>query len=156
MRGLISVTLIAAGLAGSAIAHAVPIHDSDSPVRRRKSLGFGPVHPHAVFHSSPYQIPTNGFLPFGADSDPIEVARLFVEDHLNGRLTPENTFTIRKDSYTDKNTGVTHVYARQVVNGIEVADGDINVNVKDGMVLSYGDSVSPIPGPSYNLEDSCS
>jgi extracellular elastinolytic metalloproteinase len=75
----------------------------------------------------------------------MEVARHFVEDHLAGRLTPDNTFIIRKDSYTDKNTGVTHVYVRQVVNGIEVTDGDMNVNVKDGMVLSYGDSVSHLP-----------
>lgn len=134
MRGLLSVSLIVAGLA---FAHS----GSDGPVRRRKSLGFGPVHPHAVFRASPYQIQTNGFLPSGVESDPIEVARSFVEDHLIGRLTQENTFTIRRDSYTDTNTGVTHVYVRQLVNGIEVADGDINVNVKDGMVLSYGDSV---------------
>lgn len=141
MRGLLSVSLIAAGLAGSAFAHPT----ANGPIRRRKSLGFGPVHPHAVFRSSPYQIQTNGFLPFSAKSDPIEVARHFVEDHLAGRLTPDNTFTIRKDSYTDKNTGVTHVYVRQVVNGIEVADGDMNINVKDGMVLSYGDSVRHSP-----------
>lgn len=142
MRGLISVSLVAAGLAGSAFAHSGSFRDSDdSPIRRRKSLGFGPVHPHSVFRSSPYQIQTNGFLPLTAESDPIEVARLFVEDHLAGRLTPEMTFTIRKDSYTDVNTGVTHVYIRQIVQGIEVADGDINVNVKDGVVLSYGDSV---------------
>ena len=141
MRGLLSVSLIAAGLARYAVAHPSSIHDSDSPVRRRKSLGFGPILPHSVFRSNPYQIQTNGFLPLGEDADPIEVARQFVEDRLFGRLTPENTYTIRKDSYTDKNTGVTHVYVRQLVNGIEVADGDINVNVKDGMVLSYGDSV---------------
>jgi extracellular elastinolytic metalloproteinase len=138
MRGLLPVSLVAAGLAGSAFAH---IHDSDAPMRRRKSLGFGPIHPQAVFRSSPYQIQTNGFLPFSAASDPMEVARHFVEDQLAGRLTRDNTFIIRKDSYTDKNTGVTHVYVRQVVNGIEVADGDMNINVKDGMVLSYGDSV---------------
>jgi extracellular elastinolytic metalloproteinase len=71
----------------------------------------------------------------------MEVARHFVQDQLAGRLTRDNTFIIRKDSYTDKNMGVTHVYVRQVVNGIEVADGDMNINVKDGMVLSYGDSV---------------
>lgn len=141
MRGLLSVSLIAAGLARYVVAHPSSIHDSDSPVRRRKSLGFGPILPHSVFRSNPYQIQTNGFLPLGEDADPIEVARQFVEDRLSGRLTPENTYTIRKDSYTDKNTGVTHVYVRQLVNGIEVADGDINVNVKDGMVLSYGDSV---------------
>lgn len=142
MRSFLSVSFVAAGLALSALAHTGSVHDSDAPVHRRKSLGFGPVHPHAVFRSNPHQ--SNGFAPLTAESDPIEVAKLFVQDRLAGRLTPENTFTIRKDSYTDANTGVTHVYVRQLVNGIEVADGDINVNVKDGIVLSYGDSVSAI------------
>ena len=32
------------------------------------------------------------------------------------------------------------MYARQYVNAIEVADGDINLNVKDCVILSYGDS----------------
>lgn len=140
MRGLISVSLVAAGLA---LAHSGSFHDADDgPVRRRKTLGFGPVNPRSVFRSNPYQIQTNGFLPLSAKTDPVEVAKLFVEDHLTGRMTPDMSYAIRKDSYTDVNTGVTHVYIRQLVHGIEVADGDININVKDGVVLSYGDSVS--------------
>ena len=51
-------------------------------------------------------------------------------------------YVIRKDSYTDEATGITHIYARQYRHGIEVADGDINLNIKDGVVLSFGDSVS--------------
>jgi extracellular elastinolytic metalloproteinase len=49
-------------------------------------------------------------------------------------------FVIREDSYQDKNTGVSHVYLRQVVNGLEVIDGDINLNILDGKVISFGDS----------------
>ena len=64
----------------------------------------------------------------------------FIEE-LTRESSPASSFVIRKDSYTDKNTGVSHIYARQYMHGIEVADGDINVNVKDGVVLSYGDSV---------------
>lgn len=143
MRGLLT-SLVAAGLAGSVLAHR---HDS---VRRRKSLGFGPIHPHAVFRSTPYQIQTNGFLPFSGDSDPVEVAQHFVEDQLAGSLTQRNTYRIRDDSYTDKNTGVTHVYVRQLVNGMEVADGDMNINVKDGIVLSYGNSVRHIHSKLYS------
>jgi hypothetical protein len=43
-----------------------------------------------------------------------------------------------KDSYTDKNTGVTHIYVRQLVNGLEVTDGDMNINIKDGVVWDLG------------------
>jgi extracellular elastinolytic metalloproteinase len=39
------------------------------------------------------------------------------------------------------------------VNGIEVADGDINVNIKDGLVLSYGDSFYNGPAPSTLINE---
>ena len=108
---------------------------------RRKSLGFGPEHPHAVFRASPFQIQTNGFTPTDPSMDPLDVARIFVDDVLSTQAAQDLSYKIRKDSYTDKNTGVTHVYVRQLVNGLEVTDGDMNINIKDGMVLSYGTSV---------------
>ena len=138
MRRLLSTLLVVAGISSlTAFAH----NHHHSPVKRRKTLGFGPVHPHAVFHSDPYQINTNGFSPLATDSDPFDVARRFLEDTLRGQLSDTNTFVIRKDSYTDQNTGVTHVYVRQIVNGLQVADGDINLNIKDGSVISFGNSV---------------
>jgi len=137
MRSLLVASFVLAALSGGAFGHR---SKNTTPVRRRKTLGFGPEHPHAVFHSSPYQIQTNGFLPMSADADPFEVADRFVKDTLGTRLTESMSYKIRQDSYTDSNTGVTHVYVRQVVNGLEVADGDMNINIKDGMVLSYGNS----------------
>ncbi|KAI0667448.1 Fungalysin metallopeptidase-domain-containing protein [Trametes maxima] len=127
MRRLFVAAVAAAGLAG------VLAHDSHH-VSRRKTLSFGPVLPHAAYHTNP--VFHTSLLR--ASEDPYEVARLFVEDLV--RDIPGSDFTVRKDSYTDEATGVTHVYVRQYVNGIEVADGDINVNVKDGVILSYGDS----------------
>lgn len=73
--------------------------------------------------------------------DPLDVARIFLEDVTHTQLSQSSSYKIRKDSYTDKNTGVTHVYARQLVNGLEVTDGDMNINIKNGVVLSYGTSV---------------
>ncbi|RDB21981.1 Extracellular metalloproteinase MEP [Hypsizygus marmoreus] len=151
MRCLLTASLVVAGLAGNALSH---ITKGDGPVRRRKTLGFGPEHPHAVFHSSPYQIQTNGFMPMGPDVDPLVVAERFVTDILGKQLSESMSFKIRKDSYTDKNTGVSHVYIRQVVNGLEVADGDMNVNIKDGMVISYGNSFyqGSVPAPFVNID----
>lgn len=142
MRCLFAASLVVATLAGHVYGHrhTAPSPYDDGPVKRRKTLGFGPDHPHAVFHSSPYQVQTNGFAPFDSNMCPIEVAHLFIQDVLQNEGT---NYKIRKDSYTDKNTGVTHVYVRQVVNGLEVVDGDMNINVKDGVVLSYGNSVGP-------------
>ena len=81
--------------------------------------------------------------------DPLDVARIFINDVLSTQHGL--SYRIRKDSYTDKNTGVTHVYVRQLVNGLEVTDGDMNINIKNGVVLSYGTSVCLQPIHLYRL-----
>jgi extracellular elastinolytic metalloproteinase len=135
MRCLLTASLVVASLAGNVLSHK----GDDGPVRRRKSLGFGPEHPHAVFRTGPIQV-TNGFMPVHTN-DPFVIAELFLQDLLGNQLSASNSYHIRQDSYTDSNTGVTHVYVRQIVNGLEVADGDMNINIKNGQVLSYGNSV---------------
>lgn len=131
VRRLLVASVVAAGLAGT-LAHSTP------ELRRRKTLGFGPTLPHAVFGSGD-AIPLAQ--TFGK-TDPFDVAKQFATVLTAESASPASSFYVRDDSYTDKNTGVTHVYLRQTMFGMEVADGDINVNVKDGRVLSYGDSVS--------------
>jgi extracellular elastinolytic metalloproteinase len=142
MRLFLTAPLVVASLAGHVYAHrqSVPLPDNDGGVgHRRKSLGFGPTHPTAVFRPSPYHMRFAG--PVDSTSDPFDVARVFVEDILASKSHGSSSYVIRKDSYTDKNTGVSHVYVRQVVNGLEVDNGDMNINIQDGMVFSYGDSV---------------
>jgi hypothetical protein len=55
-------------------------------------------------------------------------------------LTPEDLVgKVVTDEYRSKHNGVTHVYFKQQLGGIEVANGTINVNVTaDGRVLSVG------------------
>ena len=133
MRGLTTVTLALLGLAA-----ALP------EPQRRKSLSFGPVLPHARFDTSAYQ-PVPASLYAGSINvhvDPLEVAKSFLDSHVD--LDNGVSYVIRGDSYTDKATGVTHVYARQVIQGVHVADGNINLNIKNGVILSYGDSVRHI------------
>lgn len=132
MRGLTTVTLALAGLAAHAIAHTAP-----PPLpQRRKSLGFGPLLPHARFETPP--LAAAGFAPVSS-TDPFHVARDFLSQYVDPAVG--RAYTIRSDSYTDRTTGVTHIYARQLIGGIEVADGHINLNIKDGRILSFGDSV---------------
>lgn len=130
MRGLIIASLAAAGLAG------VLGHSSNGQIRRRKTLGFGPVIPHAVYNTNVVPVAE---IRSAEDNDPYVVAQHFAES-LSQDLSSASSFQIRDDSYTDKATGITHVYVRQYMYGIEVADGDMNINVKDGVVLSYGNS----------------
>ena len=126
------VSFVALALAtSSTLAHA--------PLTPRKSLSFGPVHPHAKFTVEPAELPPS----FRATSrDPIEIARQFADEVILSKdYARRHSYVVREDSYTDSTTGVTHVYLRQLINGIEVADGDININVLDRKVISYGDSV---------------
>ncbi|KAF9502650.1 hypothetical protein BS47DRAFT_1403304 [Hydnum rufescens UP504] len=107
---------------------------------RRKSLGYGPKLPHARYVTDVTRVQT--FAPL---KEPKDVALLYLDSILSegtaSTLIEGRDFVFRDDSYTDDRTGVTHLYVRQVVNGIEVADGNINLNIMDGHVLSYGDSV---------------
>ncbi|KAI8322835.1 hypothetical protein GQ54DRAFT_259234 [Martensiomyces pterosporus] len=48
-----------------------------------------------------------------------------------------------KDAYRSEHNGVTHIYFRQVVNGLEVVNANANVNIdKHGRVISSGNSFS--------------
>lgn len=137
------IPLIALALGSGALGLSrTPSHDQQRPFAR-KTLGFGYDLPHAVFHTSPEVIeqPLDQLTTGSVSS--FEVARSFVTQLLqkDGQLDESSSFVLRDDSYTDKRTGVSHVYFRQRVNGLDVADGNINVNVKDGIVISYGDSV---------------
>ncbi|KAF8515168.1 Fungalysin metallopeptidase-domain-containing protein [Gautieria morchelliformis] len=140
MRSLLGASLALSGIA-NVLCH------SERGLPRRKTLAFGPVHPHARFTTSPEAHICRD--SFGDSSDAMAVARSFVSSLTQG-LDQVSTFTIRDDSYTDDRTGVSHVYVRQLIKGLEVADGNINLNIKDGRVISYGDSFYRGPIPSEN------
>lgn len=71
-----------------------------------------------------------------ADSDPKTIAT----EHLKS-LTPNVEFRDNGDHYTDEDSGITHVYFTQTVNGLDVENAQANVNIKrDGSILSFGSS----------------
>ena len=76
------------------------------------------------------------------DTNPYKVATSFVEVLLRDQLSGYDSFALRTDSYTDKATGITHAFFRQIVYGLEVVDGDMSVNVKKGVIISHSDSAS--------------
>jgi len=133
MRSLYAAALISVAFLPLATAHST-----------RKSLRFGPRHPTARYVTEP-QVSS-----FAAHTNPFDVARAFLQSHT------DSDYYIRDDSYTDRNTGTTHVYVRQRVDGIEVANGDINLNIQDGRVLSFGDSFFRGSAPSLDARPSTS
>jgi len=127
LRALLALLSVAA-----VMAHSEP------QMMRRKTLGFGHTLPHATYTTSPEPHLISASL--AGLQDPFEVAQAFVET-LKPNGDSRASYAIRDDSYTDDRTGVTHVYLKQVIDGLDVVDGRINLNIKDGRVISYGDSV---------------
>ncbi|WWD21598.1 hypothetical protein CI109_106084 [Kwoniella shandongensis] len=127
-------------------------HDKNHSIQSqsRKSLSFGPTHAHASFEvlDEPITIvQASGFVD--GEVDVKEVAKAFIASKVEGE--DGTAFYIRDDTYTDARTGVTYVHARQLINGLEVSDGDINVNIdRDGRILSWGSSFHPGSAPSLS------
>ncbi|KAL7272400.1 hypothetical protein RUND412_004795 [Rhizina undulata] len=60
------------------------------------------------------------------------------------QLFPDAEFRSNNDMYTDDDTGITHVYFTQVLNGLDTENTQANANVKkDETVLSSGSSFMP-------------
>lgn len=142
MHGLAIVNLALAGLAAHALAHSVPPSNSPTTLTRRKTLGFGPDLPHARFKS----VDVHASATVDGTKDSYTVARDFLSEYDDFQAS--RTYVIRPDSYTDHATGVTHIYVRQIIGGIEVANAHVNLNIKDGKVLSFGDSVRVLASSS--------
>lgn len=109
----------------------------------RKSLSFKQSLPHAQFIIDPPSISAS--IP--EDAHPHYVAKLFLKEHVLGDSA---NYYIRNDSYTDQKSGISHVYVQQLEDGLVVADGRINLNIRDKKVLSFGNSVCVfVPSETY-------
>lgn len=76
-----------------------------------------------------------------SSKDPTKIATDFANEHY---AFPGASFVI-KNVVSSKTTGVKNVYLKALVNGVEVVNGDINVNVdKKGTIISYGSSLPDI------------
>ncbi|KDQ09747.1 hypothetical protein BOTBODRAFT_137541 [Botryobasidium botryosum FD-172 SS1] len=135
------------GIAFALAATSALARSQHSAARTRKSLSFGPDIPHASFTVAPQRYTS---FTGGHSRSPYDVAREYVNNVLARGVPNGLQFIVRDDSYTDDATGVTHVYVRQLVNGLEVADGDINLNIFKGQVISLGDSFYRGPTPEFD------
>lgn len=90
------------------------------------------------------------FLSGPIAGDALNVAQQFLATQAGALgLTPSDLEnTVLKNRYVSEHTGVTHLYLRQTLNGIEIADADLNINVAaDGSVINIGSSfVSGLAG----------
>ena len=115
---------------------------------RRKTLAWGPNLPHASFTTTSASSHLAARSVPDAPSCPYAAAHAFLDSHLPKAASQGSSYVVRPDSYTDKRTGITHVYVDQLLNGIPVADGHVNLNVRDGRVISFGNSFFNGPAPA--------
>ncbi|RIA84870.1 Fungalysin metallopeptidase-domain-containing protein [Glomus cerebriforme] len=139
------LALLSLATSGYSNAHAINNKKTSSTSNISRSKGnFGPELAHRSYvvpnslHSTKSSI--DALTTPNEELSAQEIAIKFVKESLH----PYSDFKI-KNIYKSEHNGITHVYIRQVVNGLEVVNGDLNVNIdKFGRVISYGDSfVSP-------------
>lgn len=155
------VALSSLSLASLASAIVVPGSSSSSQSRDqwgessvRKSINFGPslspkhyssVNPSPALElfnsqSSLFASATRDACATAADDPATCLGRGIATDFLSV-LYPASSFRL-VDGYLSSHSGVFHAHFVQLVNGVPVANGNLNVNVDlaEARVVSYGDS----------------
>jgi extracellular elastinolytic metalloproteinase len=132
-RQLISGLLLLALLAGGSSGFA----QTDDNPRRQQNPGY------IVQGSSPGQAGDTSFLTGPQRGDPLLIAQRYLQQnvHLLGLTGADLLDVVVTDQYTDAHNGVTHIYMRQRFKGIDVANGDLSINIAaDGSVINVGHS----------------
>jgi uncharacterized repeat protein (TIGR01451 family) len=94
-----------------------------------------------VAPATPAQSTPDGFLTGPTTGDPLDIALAYLRAHAAdfGLLPDDLNDVVVKDRYVSKHNGVTHIYLRQRLGGLEVFNGDINVNItRDGRIINIG------------------
>src|SRR5262249_20109334 len=109
--------------------------------------------------SAPYMPPSymltnpTGLLTPPQSGQPLDIALSFAVAHAGelGMSPDDAADPIVTSQYTGDATGITHVYLRQQVNGLEVAYADLSISVDaQGEVISAGGGF--VPGLAQRLE----
>jgi hypothetical protein len=96
-----------------------------------------------------HDIGTDQFLAGPSFGSPLQIGLDYVRAHADelgvssGDLETD-AFQVA-DQYTDASTGVTHIYLRQLLNGLQISQADLNINVgRDGEIISVGSTFLPL------------
>lgn len=93
--------------------------------------------------ASPSKSGDTGFLTGAQQGDPLDIAMKYLRQNVRllGLNGADLNDVIVTDQYTSEHNGVTHIYLRQRHKGIEVANGNLSINIApDGSVINVGHS----------------
>jgi len=88
----------------------------------------------------------NGFLTAPTEGNPLDIALDYLNANAGNFALTSNDLADAKVSsiYTDLDTGITHIYLRQMVAGLEVLNGDLNIHITaKGEVICAGGGFVP-------------
>ena len=121
---------------------------------RKRQLVIERMEARRLLTAAPFHIPkstmmTNGqqFLTGANAGTPIEVATHFLESHASHFGLTADAIRNSKvtDQYTDSDTGITHIYLRQQVGGLEVQNTSIGIHLtSSGEVITASSSFVPV------------
>ncbi len=93
---------------------------------------------------------TVSFLTGPEQGDAYDIAHAYIQSHREelGLTTADVEAMMVRDRYVTRHNGVTHMYLQQRLDGIEVWNGIINVNVaRDGSIINLGNGfISDLAG----------
>lgn len=122
---------------------------SGSESHRMQYRNFAPSIPQYFYEPVPHIIQLEEMQSKSAFApvDPIRAGLNFI----NNKLNISDKDYVLKDAYTSSHNQITHIYLKQLVNALEVINGDINVNVdQSGRVVSMGSSFFTHPERAAN------
>ena len=121
---------------------------------RKRQLAIERMEARRLLTAAPFYIPTttmwtNGqqFLTGANAGAPIDVATQFLEGHASRFGLTVDAIRNSKvtDQYTDADTGITHIYLRQQVGGLEVQNTSIGIHLtSSGEVITASSSFVPV------------
>lgn len=108
------------------------------PLQQAESVPAGPQQ------QPPLNLPqgqATGFLTGPNAGDPLDIALAYIHQNQQqlGLTDADLADIVVKDRYVSRHNGVTHLYLRQRLEGIELFNGDININIdREGRVINLG------------------
>ena len=109
--------------------------------RRRFAAGIGIATFFGLLAGAAYAVEPVRFLTGPNPGEPLAIAVGYIQANRDalGLTQADLADVVVKDSHKFAHNGVTHLYLRQQLAGVEVWNGDININVaRDGSVINLG------------------
>ncbi|OMH79201.1 Extracellular metalloproteinase 10 [Zancudomyces culisetae] len=126
----LGLVALAFSLHQTAAIHPSKRHSSNNSLTFNPRLPFGPTLS-AYRKSFTFDIPAEAYAQFQSDIIPVQLSEAIAiaKRYLKKEFGLSQSNYVVKNAYTSNHNGITHIYLRQVVQGLEVVNGDINMNV---------------------------